>query len=178
MTMRPLELMEEVKGLVRDIPDFPKPGILFRDITPVLESGPTLLRVIDHFKARYAGRAIQRFVGIESRGFIFATALAYSLGVGVALIRKPGKLPSDTERMEYELEYGTDAVEIHIDAVKPGMEVVIVDDLLATGGTAEASVKLVERLGGLVRECAFVLELAALEGRRRLHTPVYSLLEY
>jgi adenine phosphoribosyltransferase len=176
--MRQLELIEEVKGLMREIPDFPKPGILFRDITPVLESGPTLLRVVDHFKARYAGRAIQRFVGIESRGFLFATALAYALGVGVALIRKPGKLPAQTERMEYKLEYGTDAVEIHNDALQPGMEVVIVDDLLATGGTAEASVNLVERLGGVVRECAFVIELADLGGRKRLHSPVYSLIAY
>lgn len=176
--IRHLELIDEVKGLMREIPDFPKPGILFRDITPVLQNGPTLLRVIDHFKARYAGRAIQRFVGIESRGFLFATGLAYALGVGVALVRKPGKLPAEVERIEYDLEYGSDAVEIHTDAIQPGMEIVIIDDLLATGGTAEASVKLVERLGGVVRECAFVVELRDLGGRKRLHTPVYSLIDY
>jgi adenine phosphoribosyltransferase len=174
-----LELIHEVKSLIRDVPDFPKPGVLFKDITPVLLRGPTLLRVIDHFKARYAGRSIQRFVGIESRGFLFATALAYSLGVGVALVRKPGKLPHETERIEYALEYGNDAVEIHVDSIESGQEVVIVDDLLATGGTADATIQLVEKLGGVVRECAFVIELSSLGGRKRLGgRPIYSLVQY
>ena len=113
------ELTNEIREVIRDVPDFPKPGILFKDITPLLESGPTLMRIIDHFKARYAGRDIQRIVGIESRGFIFGTPLAYALGLGFSLIRKPGKLPWKTRSVNYELEYGSDTIEIHEDAVGP-----------------------------------------------------------
>jgi len=173
------ELVQEVTDIISDVPDFTKPGIVFKDITPLLQSGPTLMRVIDHFKARYAGRDIQRIVGIESRGFIFGTALAYSLGLGISLVRKPGKLPWKTDSISYELEYGTDAIEIHHDAVKPGENIVIIDDLLATGGTAEATVQLVQRLGGTVVECGFVIELGFLKGRERLHgAPAYSLITY
>lgn len=172
------ELIDEVTGLVRDVPDFPKQGIVFKDITTVLQSGPTFMRIIDHFKARYAGRPIQRIVGIESRGFIFGAALAYSLGIGFSMVRKPGKLPWKTERVEYELEYGTDTLEMHIDTVVPGDNVVVVDDLLATGGTAAATVKLIEEIGATVAECAFVVELSFLRGRDKLARPIHSLVTY
>ncbi|MCA9564855.1 MAG: adenine phosphoribosyltransferase [Myxococcales bacterium] len=173
-----MPLPDEVASIIRDVPDFPIEGILFKDITPVLQSGPTLTRLIDHFKARYAGQGIQRVVGIESRGFIFGTALAYGLGIGLSLVRKPGKLPWKTERVEYELEYGTDALEIHTDSFPTGESVVVVDDLLATGGTAAATVDLITRAGGKVVECAFVIELSALGGREKLSAPTYSLLQY
>ena len=172
-------LVDEVNSLIRDVPDFPKEGIVFKDITTVLANGPTLVRVIDYFKARYAGAGVDKVVGIESRGFIFGTAIAYALGLGTALVRKPGKLPYTTNRMEYELEYGKDAIEMHIDAIKPGEKVLIVDDLLATGGTAEAAAKLVEKGGGTVFECAFMIELGFLNGRKRLgNRPIHSLVVY
>jgi adenine phosphoribosyltransferase len=172
-------LVVEIKSLIREIPDFPKPGVLFRDITPVLTSGPTLLRLIDHFKARYAGLGISRVVGIESRGFIFGAALAYSLGIGLALVRKPGKLPYHTNRVEYDLEYGSDGVEIHVDGLEPGEQVVVMDDLLATGGTAGATIRLVEQLGAVVHEVGFLIELTDLAGREKLpDRPIYSLVRY
>ncbi len=173
------ELVDEIKSLMRSIPDFPKPGILFYDITTVLENGPAFGRIVEHLKDRYADRSIDRFIGIESRGFIFAAPIAYALGAGLSLVRKPGKLPYETKREEYELEYGTDAIEMHVDTVKPGQKVVIVDDLLATGGTAEATLKLVEKLGADLVEIVFLVELAGLNGRERLgDTPVYSVVTY
>ena len=174
----PTELIDEINSLIRDVPDFPKPGIVFKDITTVLQSGPTFHKIIDHFKERYAGQKIDRFLGIESRGFIFGAAIAYALGTGFGLVRKPGKLPWKTERAEYDLEYGSDAVEMHIDAVAPGENIVIVDDLLATGGTARATVELVERIGATVTECAFVFELGFLPGREKLDRPAYSLVVF
>lgn len=173
------ELVREVKSLMRSIQDFPKPGILFYDITTVLENGPAFARIIEHYKDRYAGQSIDRFIGIESRGFIFASAIAYALKTGQSLVRKPGKLPYKTDRAEYSLEYGTDAVEMHVDTVGPGQRVVIVDDLLATGGTAAATVGLVEKLGAEIVECTFLVELADLDGRAKLgDTPTYCVVTY
>jgi adenine phosphoribosyltransferase len=172
-------LLDEVRSLIRNVPDFPKPGIQFKDITTVLEHGPSFTRIIDHYKARYAGTGVNRIVGVESRGFIFGAALAYALGLGLALVRKPGKLPHRTLRAEYDLEYGSDAVEIHEDAIEPGEKVVLMDDLLATGGTAAATVELIKRLGGEIYEVAFVIELSDLNGRDKLSgVPVYSLVSF
>lgn len=153
---------------IRDIPDFPAPGILFRDITPLLGHPEVFSEVIDELAIAVSGYQIDKVAGIESRGFIFGTPLALKLGVGFIPIRKPGKLPADTIREEYTLEYGTNAIEMHSDALKPGDRVLVVDDLLATGGTACAAAKLIERGGGKVAAMAFVIELAFLEGRKKL----------
>jgi adenine phosphoribosyltransferase len=164
--------MSEIEALlrqhIRDVPDFPKPGILFKDITPALQDPATLKAIIDALAARYADQTIDLIVGIESRGFIFGTALAYALGKGIALVRKPGKLPWRTHQISYDLEYGQDTLQIHEDAIPAGARVLVVDDLLATGGTAEATCRLVERCGGEVVGCAFVIELSFLGGRARL----------
>lgn len=171
--------MQWVRDLVVDVPDFPKPGILFRDITPVLSDGKALRAVIDAFAERYGGRGITHVAGIESRGFIFGTALAYALGIGVVLVRKPGKLPRATYSAVYELEYGEDAVHVHQDAVKPGERVVLIDDLLATGGTARAALDVLQQTGAEVVEFGAVIELTNLGGRARLgDTPVHALLKY
>jgi len=171
--------MNQLKALIREIPDFPKPGILFYDITTLLKVPEGLRDVIDALGANYAGEHIDRVVGIEARGFIFAPAVAYALKAGFVPIRKLKKLPAATERAEYALEYGSDGVEIHRDAIEPGQKVVIVDDVLATGGTAAAASRLVERLGGKVAGLGFVIELDALNGRAKLpgHR-VDSLLHY
>ncbi|HDS74287.1 MAG TPA: adenine phosphoribosyltransferase [Firmicutes bacterium] len=153
---------------IRDIPDFPAPGILFRDITPLLAHPEAFSEVIDELAIAVSGYQIDKVAGIESRGFIFGTPLALKLGVGFVPIRKPGKLPADTIREEYTLEYGTNAIEMHSDALEPGDRVLIVDDLLATGGTACAAAKLIERGGGKVAALAFVIELTFLEGRKKL----------
>lgn len=171
--------MEHLKSLIREVPDFPKPGINFYDITTLLKDRTGLNTVIDAFKAHYAGRPIDAVLGIEARGFIFAPAVAYALGYGFVPVRKPRKLPAATERVEYALEYGTDALEIHRDAIAPGMNVLIVDDVLATGGTARAVTQLVEKLGGQVAGLGFVLELDFLKGRDKLSGfDVHSLLHY
>lgn len=168
----------DLRSHIRDIPDFPKPGIVFRDITPLLANGPALRWTVDHFRKRYEG-IVDIVLGIESRGFIIGAAVAYALGVGLALVRKKGKLPFQTYRAEYELEYGNDVLEIHQDAFGHPTRVLIIDDLLATGGTAKAAVELVERLRGEVVECAFIIELAFLNGRARLGPKgVYSLVQY
>ena len=171
--------MDELKKLIREVPDFPKPGILFYDITTLLKDADGLQRVIGALRQQVEGLDFDVVAGIESRGFIFAPMLAYALGKGFVPVRKPGKLPAATERVEYELEYGTDALEIHKDAVTPGARVLIVDDLLATGGTAEAVATLVEKLGGKVAALVFVVELDFLRGRAKLagHN-VQSLLHY
>jgi adenine phosphoribosyltransferase len=170
--------IEAVKAKIRDVPDFPKKGILFKDITPVLQDPATFRSVIDRFADRYEAARPDRIVAIESRGFLLGSALAYRLGIGLSLVRKPKKLPYKTVRVEYTLEYGTDALEAHVDAVEKGQRVLVIDDLLATGGTAGATIELVTKLGGTVQECAFVIELAFLEGRKKLSTPVFSLIEY
>jgi adenine phosphoribosyltransferase len=168
----------DLRRYIRDIPDFPKPGIVFKDITPLLADGPALRWTIDQLSERYRG-TVDMVLGIESRGFIIGAALAYSLGVGIAIVRKPGKLPAQTFSAQYELEYGTDILEIHRDAFGEKARVLIVDDLLATGGTATAAIQLAEHLGGEIVECAFIIELGFLGGRERLAPrPVHSLLRY
>jgi adenine phosphoribosyltransferase len=170
--------LEELRTYIRDIRDFPKPGIVFKDITPMLASGPALQEVVDRIADRYRG-IVDMVLGIESRGFIIGATVAYRLGLGLALVRKPGKLPHETYAARYELEYGSDTLEIHRDALGDRSRVLIVDDLLATGGTASAAIELVRRLDGEVAGCAFIIELGFLKGRQRLDAPdVFSLLSY
>jgi adenine phosphoribosyltransferase len=169
----------DLKQFIRDIPDFPKPGILFRDITPLLASPRAFAAAIDRFVEHYADRGIQNVVAAEARGFIFAAPLALRLQAGFIPIRKPGKLPFDTHAFHYELEYGTDTLEMHIDSVQPGQRVLVVDDLLATGGTVDACCQLLEKTGAVVEGCAFVIHLTDLGGARRIgHHEVFSLVEY
>jgi adenine phosphoribosyltransferase len=169
----------EIRKAIRDIPDFPKKGIVFKDITPLLGNAPLFQRTVDLLAERYRKERIDTVLGIESRGFIIGSALAYRLGAGFCIVRKPGKLPYQTHRASYELEYGTDTLEVHRDAIRSGARVLIADDLIATGGTAAAAVELVSKLGGSVVECAFVIELAFLKGREKLKPHgVYSILKY
>jgi adenine phosphoribosyltransferase len=169
----------DLRALIRDVPDFPKPGILFRDVTPLLGNGPGFRACIQQLGGRLAPLRPQVIAGIESRGFIFGAAVAVELGLGFVPIRKPGKLPWRTRKEAYALEYGTDAVEVHEDAVAPGTRVALVDDLLATGGTASAAVKLLQGLGAEVVAAAFVIELAFLRGRERLgKLPASALITY
>jgi len=171
--------MDELKNLIREVPDFPKKGILFYDITTLLKDKAGFKKVIEYLTDKIRPFQPDVVLGIEARGFIFAPALAYNLGAGFVPVRKPQKLPADTERISYELEYGMDTLEIHRDAVKSGTRVVIADDLLATGGTSLATVRLVEKLGGEVAAVCFVIELEALKGRDRLNSyEVVSLLRY
>jgi adenine phosphoribosyltransferase len=157
-----------LKSLIREVPDFPKPGINFYDITTLLQNPSGLRAVIDELGAAYQGKGIEIVAGIEARGFIFAPAVAYALNAGFVPVRKPKKLPSATESVEYELEYGTDILEIHKDAIAPGQKVLIVDDVLATGGTAKAVAHLVDKLGGNLVGLSFVIELDFLKGREKL----------
>jgi len=167
-----------IKRLIRTVPDFPKPGIQFKDITPLLTNGMALREVVDRMAARYRGK-VDAIVGVESRGFLFGAPVAYALGVGLCIVRKPGKLPHDTHTVTYALEYGNDSLEIHKDALPRGARVAILDDLLATGGTARAAVSLAEACGASVVECGFLIELAFLNGRELLApVPVHSLLQY
>ncbi len=169
---------EELKKLIRDIPDFPKPGIMFRDITPLIGNPRGLAAIVDQLAEPYLGSA-DIVLGIESRGFIVGAPVAYRLGVGLAIARKPGKLPGRTVEEAYELEYGCAGLQMHQDGIVPQARVLVVDDLLATGGTAEAAVRLVRRLGGQVVGCAFVVELAGLGGRARLiAVKIHSLVQY
>lgn len=171
--------IDAIRKAIRDIPDFPKPGIVFKDITPLLSSGPLFNKTIDLLAARYADKQIDTVLGIESRGFIVGAALAYKLGAGFSVVRKPGKLPYETHKASYDLEYGTDTLEIHVDGVPANGRVVIADDLIATGGTAAATAALVSRLGATVVECAFIIELSFLKGRDKLQPHgVFSLLAY
>ena len=171
----------ELKSLIRDIPDFPQTGIMFRDITTLLNNSLGLRQTIDSLveKCQEANLAPDYIVGMESRGFIFATPLAYQLNAGFVPVRKPGKLPAPVHTADYELEYGTDRLEIHQDAIAPHSKVLIVDDLLATGGTAQATVNLLNQMEVEVIGCAFVIELLALKGREKLaNLPVINLIEY
>jgi adenine phosphoribosyltransferase len=171
--------IDTIKSLIRDVPDFPKPGILFKDITPLIGNAEGLSATLNLMADPFVGQGITRVVGMESRGFIFGVSVAERLGAGFVPIRKPGKLPYKTHRQSYALEYGTDNLEIHADAVSKNDKVLIVDDLLATGGTAEAAVKLVRSLGAEVVGISFVIELAFLNGRDKLKDiNVKSLLTY
>lgn len=169
----------DLKSKIRDIPNFPKEGIIFKDITPLLQDGEAFRSAVDAIAERFESEGIDLVVGAESRGFIFGAALAYKMGVGFVPARKPGKLPHKTHRAEYALEYGIDSLEMHQDAVAHGERVLIVDDLLATGGTARAKCNLVEMLGGKVVGVAFVIELGFLNGREKLQGyDVFSLINY
>jgi adenine phosphoribosyltransferase len=160
--------MMDLESLIRDVPDFPKKGIIFKDITPLLADPAGLRETIDRLVAPFAKRGVQVICGAESRGFIFGTAAALKLGVGFVPIRKPGKLPCKTLSAEYALEYGTDKLEMHADAIRPGQRVLMIDDLLATGGTMAACCKMVETLGGKIVGVSFVVELCFLNGRSKL----------
>lgn len=171
--------IDQLKARIRSVPDFPKAGILFYDITTLLQDAAGFRAAIDHLAAPFKDQDVEVVVGIESRGFIFGAAVADRLGAGFTPVRKPGKLPSQTVKARYDLEYGSDSLEMHDDAIRKGQRVLIVDDLLATGGTARATRDLVRRLGGQVHALAFLIELVALNGRQRLDgEQVRSLLQY
>ncbi len=171
--------MDRIKALIRDVPDFPREGILFKDITPVLSDPEAFRAVVSAIQDRYADAGIDKVVGIEARGFIFGAAVSHGLGAGFVPVRKPGKLPYQTDRVSYELEYGSDSLEMHADAIAKGERVLVVDDLLATGGTASATDRLVTGQGGEVVSFAFVIELGFLGGRGRLgEDRVFSLVQY
>ena len=171
--------MEQVRAKIRDIPDFPKPGILFKDITPVVQDPESLRLAVQHLHKPFQHQGITAVAGMEARGFIFGSLVAWELGVGFVPLRKPGKLPYDVKSISYDLEYGSATLEVHTDALKTGDRVLIIDDLLATGGTALASCELVESLGAEVAACAFMVELDDLGGREKLNRwNIHSLLHY
>jgi adenine phosphoribosyltransferase len=171
--------MNNLKTLIRDIPDFPKKGVIFKDITPLLKERESFKEVIDEISNRCLDKKIDTVVSIESRGFIIGSAIAYKLQTGLVLIRKKGKLPWQTHQATCELEYGTDTLEIHQDAIKPGEKVLIVDDLLATGGTVCAAIDLIERLKGQIVGITFLIELTFLKGREQIKDyPIFSLIKY
>jgi len=171
--------VSDLAKYIRTVPDFPKKGIGFKDITTLLKDKQAFQRAVDEIADKFRHKKIDKIVGIESRGFIFGAALAYKWNVGFVPVRKPGKLPAEAHREEYQLEYGKDSIEIHRDAIMPGENVLIVDDLLATGGTASAAVRLVEKLGGKIAGAAFLIELAFLNGREKLKNyEVISIIEY
>ncbi len=172
-------MVDQLKKSIRDVPDFPKKGILFKDITTLCKDPAMFQRMVDLLGHRYVGKGVDLVIGIEARGFIVGAALAYKLGAGVVLVRKPGKLPHKTHKATYKLEYGEDSLEVHQDAIQKGQKVIIADDLLATGGTAEAVLKLISGMGANIIECSFIIELEALGGREKLAPyPVYSLIQY
>ena len=177
-TQKPVNV-DALKALVRTVPDFPKPGILFYDITTLLKDKTGFAQLIDALAAHYLSRQVDLVLGIEARGFIFGPALAYRLNAGFVPVRKPRKLPAPVARVTYDLEYGSDTLEIHLDAIQPGQKVVLVDDLLATGGTMQAPVNLVKQLGGEIAGLAFAVELDFLKGREKFSEyDVFSLLHY
>jgi len=179
MQTQPAHNCDDLKKLIREVPDFPKPGILFYDITTLLKDRRGFSRLIDALTEHYINDNIELVLGIEARGFIFGPALAYRLNAGFVPVRKPRKLPAPVARVTYDLEYGSDTLEIHLDAIQPGQRVVLVDDLLATGGTMEATIKLVKELGGEIAGLAFAIELDFLRGRERFKEyDVFSLLHY
>lgn len=179
MSVPPAFNPEGLKTLVRTVPDFPKPGILFYDVTTLLKDRKGFAELIDGLASHYIGTNIDLVLGIEARGFIFGPALAYRLNAGFVPVRKPKKLPAEVIRVSYDLEYGADALEMHKDAIAPGQRVLLVDDLLATGGTMEATIRLVEQLGGTIAGLAFAVELDFLKGRERFpEHDVFSLLHY
>jgi len=171
--------MDDLKKLIREVKDYPKPGILFYDLTTLLKDKQGFHTLIDRLCGHFRDHEIDIVAGIEARGFIFAPALAYQLNAGFVPVRKPKKLPAKTTSISYALEYGTDSLEIHEDAIKPGQRVIICDDLLATGGTAAATAKLIQQLGGTVEGAAFAVELTFLNGRKKLNgLDVFSLIQY
>lgn len=171
--------IERIRTSIRDVPDFPKPGILFKDITPVLQDAQLFRLVISMLADRYYRKLIDQIVAIDARGFLLGSALAYVLGTGVVIARKKGKLPWQSVSASYQLEYGEAILEMHRDSLKPGQNVLVVDDLLATGGTVEATLRMVQELGATTVECAFLVELEFLKGRERLGSvPVFSLVQY
>ena len=173
--------MESVQQIIRDVPDFPKKGIIFKDITPLLGDPVAFQKTINSLKDRYADKSVDAVVGVEARGFIFASALAYALGSGVVMVRKPGKLPYKTFQETYSLEYGSDTVEIHQDALRSGQNIIVIDDVLATGGTLSATLDLIRKNFKNVKilETAFLIELDFLKGREKLKdTPVYSMIHF
>ena len=175
----PSSLVEKLHAAVRDVPDFPKAGILFKDITPILSDGTLFRAAIDLFLERCRGKEIDKIVGIDARGFLFGSAVAYELGIGFVPLRKKGRLPYKTESAKYSLEYGEAEMELHIDAISPGERIVLVDDLLATGGTSASAVTLIAKVGGQLVEAQFLIELEFLHGREKLvPVPVVSFLKY
>lgn len=179
MAMTELYDAETLRRFIRDVPDFPKPGILFRDVTPLLADARALRSAVAAIAEPFSGAGVARVVGIESRGFLFGAPVAIALGAGLSLVRKKGKLPWRTRSASYALEYGEDSIEMHVDAVEPGERVIVVDDLVATGGTAAAAVRLVKEAGAHVVACAFLIELGALGGRALLGVPqVHAVLAY
>jgi adenine phosphoribosyltransferase len=172
-------MQELLRTHIRDIPDFPKPGIVFKDITPLLQNHEVFSATISGLVDRYGDQAIDVVVGIESRGFLFGAPLAHQLGASFVPLRKKGKLPYETVEVSYDLEYGSATIEMHTDAIAKGQRVLVIDDLLATGGTAGAACELVKKLGGKIVECAFVVELAFLGGREKIKdVPIYSMISY
>ncbi|CAA9226138.1 MAG: Adenine phosphoribosyltransferase [uncultured Chthoniobacterales bacterium] len=175
----PSDSIEQLRAAVRDVPDFPKPGIIFKDITPILQDGALFRAAIDLFRERCRGLEIDKIVCIDARGFLFGSAVAYELGIGLVPIRKRGKLPYKTERAAYTLEYGEAEMEMHVDSVTPGERIVLIDDLLATGGTSASAVTLIKKVGGELVEAQFLIELAFLHGREKLQSEqVVSFLTY
>ena len=168
----------DFRSYIRDVPDFPKPGIVFKDITPLLQNKKALHVAINRMVEPYIDQSIDVVCGIESRGFIFATAIAFRLNAGMVPLRKRGKLPWKTKTIDYDLEYGTDSLQIHEDGIRKGMSVLMVDDLLATGGTMCAACELVESMGGQIHSCLFLVELTALRGRKKLRYPIHSIITY
>jgi len=172
-------MLKELEAYIRDVPDFPKPGIIFKDITPLLNDKQAFKRVIDLLAERYKDKGIQKVVGVDARGFIFASALAYAIGAGMVPVRKKNKLPYETLKETYELEYGTDTVEIHKDALEKGERTVVVDDLLATGGTLAATCRLVDKLGADIVEVVTIIELSFLSGKDKLNKyNYYTMISY
>lgn len=173
------DVIDKLRAAVRDVPDFPKPGIVFKDITPILGSGELFRASIDVFLEQCRGKEIDKIVGIDARGFLFGSAVAYELGIGFVPLRKKGRLPYKTESAKYSLEYGEAEMELHLDAIEPGERVVLIDDLLATGGTSASAAALIKKVGGILLAAQFLIELEFLHGRQKLEpVPVVSFLKY
>src|ERR1700682_4281142 len=173
------DIIDKLRAAVRDVPDFPKKGIVFKDITPILNNSSLFKASIDVFLERCRGRKIDKIVGIDARGFLFGSVVAYELGVGFVPLRKKGRLPYKTESAKYSLEYGEAEMELHIDAIERGEKIVLIDDLLATGGTSASAATLIKKVGGVLLEAQFLIELEFLHGRKKLEsTPVVSFLKY
>lgn len=173
------DVIDKLRAAVRDVPDFPKPGIVFKDITPILGSGELFRASIDVFLEQCRGKEIDKVVGIDARGFLFGSAVAYELGIGFVPLRKKGRLPYKTESAKYSLEYGEAEMELHLDAIEPGERIVLIDDLLATGGTSASAAALIKKVGGILLAAQFLIELEFLHGRQKLEPiPVVSFLKY